>query len=272
MKNKNNNKTSIESCHKTGMARLTAPLSFVLFASLMLASPSYAETTATSLSSTISRALNLAPRIPAETRLIEEGYMTSDQTREQAAIDHANVQPSSTTGLRHLHRNDTQLVETGIQLSRDQDHDGYFSAFSLEMDVDTRDQLEVYADIFLQRRFQSPQLLHSTRSFHLYGNSTSDEYRVDVTLANNFPAGHYDLIIEIRDAWSEELLDSVSEADFRNLGGLPLEDESGWVPRHDDDTVVVEYAGATAPLGLLILALSLIFLRTRSPVTPSTPD
>lgn len=244
-------------------AKFWLPLAMLGIGVLTFNSSAFADSYSEPETSASNPDLSSAPRIDADSINIEEGYLSDEQSREQAALDHANrpyVSPEEETR-RRRYSDETQVVETGVRLSRDDDRDGYYSRFNLEIDVDTRDQLEVYADIYLQLESESPRWLHSTRSFHLYGNSDSDEYGLEVTLTDNFPAGHYDLIIEIRDAWSDQLLDSVSEAHFRNLGSLPLEDESYRGPRNDGSALVVEYTGATTPIFLIMLALVLLGMR-----------
>ena len=162
---------------------------------------------------------------------------------------------------------------TGIDmlLHNDNDRDEYFTGFSLSLDADTQyPSADVYAIIDIQPVGGIRERLHSTRDFTLYGNSISDEYRIEIDLVNNFPSDYYDLYVELRDAYDGRLLDRVDAYDFSNLSALPLEAEDLDYDAlvHDlqptppnDDIRVVEYAGSSG-LALLLSLVSVMGLRS----------
>lgn len=174
---------------------------------------------------------------------------------------------------------DTWISDIGTLLFRDQDRDGYFSGFSLSVDVDTHyKQAEVYLAIGIQRAIGQPERLHTTQTFKVYGHSLADEYRIDIDLLSNYPAGDYDLNIDLHDAFDHRILDSVSAAEFSNLFRLPLESEdmdflhdsgdfTDATDHHDPaqpanhDIRVVEYTGSSGLVFLLAL-VALVTIRT----------
>ncbi len=156
------------------------------------------------------------------------------------------------------------ITEIGTRLFRDDDNDGYFAGFSLNIDADTRYSFtEVHAVIDIQRPFGEREFLHRTSRFSLYGDSFADEYRVEIALARNFPAGEFNLFIDLVDSNSSRVLDRVSSSEFSNLYALPLESEdfdrepnSSPGPQlnpQNDDVRVVEYSGSSGILLLLLM-------------------
>lgn len=161
------------------------------------------------------------------------------------------------------------ITDIGTLLYRDNDHDGYFTGFSLTIDADTIDvDLDVYAAIDIKRPYAERERLHTSAIFTLYGNSVADEYRIDIELVQSYPADDYDLFIELKDAYNDQVLDSVNANDFTNLTRLPLESEDLDTHVHfpeepdpidvNDNIRVVEYAGGTGWILMLLLGLPLI--------------
>lgn len=156
------------------------------------------------------------------------------------------------------------ISDIGTSLFDDFDGDGYHSGFSITIDVDSDyGDTEVYAKIYLQSTFDQAALLHQTSRFAVYGTTTGDEYRIDTEFRNNFALDDYDVMVDIHDAWSDQLLDTANARGFPNLGSLPLESgEQNQPPQYlegdsdeniNDDVVITEYAGASHPLALLAL-------------------
>lgn len=174
---------------------------------------------------------------------------------------------------------DTWITDIGTLLYRDDDGDGYFSGFSLTIDADTyHKQTEIYASIDVQRAFGERERLHTSANFPIYGDQLSDEYRIDIDLLANYPAGDYNLYIDLHDAYDHRVLDGVSAVDFSNLYRLPLESEDLDLyneNEHDDypghhpdspsapvnaDIRVVEYAGSSG-FFLIMAILTIATLR-----------
>ncbi len=171
------------------------------------------------------------------------------------------------------------ITDIGLLLYNDADNDGYFAGFSLSVDADSSySDTDVYLSIDLQRPFHQVENLHTSRVFALYGQSAADEYRIDIELVNNYPRDHYDLIIELRDAYDHQTLERVTSADFSNLRALPLESEDfdyspyepdngshyPDAPIYNDDVRVDEHAGGFGWLTGMALGLSLLARRRTS--------
>lgn len=170
---------------------------------------------------------------------------------------------------------DIWITDVGVLLFADDDHDGYFSGFSLSIDADTRYS---HADVFATIDVRLPQgyreRLHTTGTFSIYGDSTADEYRVDIELLNNYPIGDYDLFVNLVDANNYFVLDNVGASEFSNLSRLPLESEeldinhiqyaptaSPQTPPTNAHIRVVEYSGAGSTWMLLAVAATMLFRR-----------
>ena len=183
-----------------------------------------------------------------------------------------------TTQFRHrpdLVFNETWVAEIGTLLTRDLDNDGYFTGFSLSIDVDTYfTNQDVYLALFTRDSSGAESPLHRTRNFSIYGNALTDEYEIDIDLVSSYPADTYDLIIDVHDARDDRILDSIDNRQFSNLRSLPLESEDLDIaprpsntrpdaPSNDDGQVpagsirVAEHAGSASGwwlAGLFILA------------------
>ncbi len=222
---------------------------------------------------------------------VSEGYSLSvedwsTQTKEAREKKQPNLRRSS----RHATYLTPQVwvASIGTLLFDDLDGDGYHSGFSLSMDVDSEfGDTDVYATIYLSGSNEELNLLHTSERFTIYGSLIGDEYRIDTELRNNYPTDYYDVTIDVHDAWSDEVLDSVNARVFSNLNALPLEssdneyDYSDYTDDQSDnsdnedhqatqhpansraDVVITEYAGALHPV-LLLMALAGLFLRRRS--------
>lgn len=171
---------------------------------------------------------------------------------------------------------DAWITDIGLLLYNDADDDGYHAGFTLTVDADTSySDFDVYLAIDIQRSYGSVESLHISETFPLYGRSAADDYRIDIELVRNYPADHYDLSIELRDAYSHQSLDSVSTYEFANLRDLPLESEdhdldydndtdyppNPHVPFYNDDIHVEEHAGSVGWLLALAMALALAVRR-----------
>ncbi len=175
--------------------------------------------------------------------------------------------------------NETWVAEIGTLLTRDLDNDGYFTGFSLSVDVDTffTDQ-DVYLALYTRDSSGTESPLHRTRDFSIYGDALSDEYEIDIDLVTSYPADTYDLIIDVHNARDDRILDSVDNRQFSNLRRLPLESEDLDVaprppitqpdtPSNDDGLVpagsirVAEHAGSAS--GWWLAGLFLLAARTR---------
>lgn len=198
-------------------------------------------------------------RSVSDTTVVTEGYV---RTVEQWI---AGVEMHRSAGnTKHSdHRDpDVWIANVGTLLSGDHDGDGYFSGFNLSIDADVEwGHSDIYLSIYLQEHGTDNQLFHTSSTYTIYGDSESDEYGIEVELLDNYPANIYDIQIDVHDAYSYEVLDSVSSEHMQNLGALPLESEHRHPPQPDE--TVVEHVGSGGP-ALLALCAMVLMTRRRS--------
>jgi len=155
-----------------------------------------------------------------DNNVFSEGYATPLQQWIEQADNKRRSLPLS----QHGGNAEIWVADVGALLFSDTDHDGYFAGFSVSLDVDVEwGFADVYAKIYLQPNGDELRFLHATNVFTVYEREASDRYRVDIDLIDNYPAGDYDVIIDLVDASNNHLVDSVSYLTHRNLDNLPLE-------------------------------------------------
>lgn len=116
------------------------------------------------------------------------------------------------------------IYSVDVTMTDDFNHNGYFSRLIVDFDVDTAyDHSEIYAVMTLTDPIGYATDYFVTSDFDIYGESTSDDYRVNTVLTGNWPADGYDLSIHIYDSYSHELLAYVDKHDAPQLSYLTLE-------------------------------------------------
>ena len=206
---------------------------------------------------------------------IEERY-AADATVLLAERDASRLQrqAAAVTPRHILHFHDHEypvlFVEVGASLYADADGDGYFSRFSLSFDADTEyGERQLRARIFLrpsnaesssvEGAIPEYELFHVTERFDIYDDLASDSYRVESRLVSNYPADHYDVRIDLHDAYDDELLDSVDANSHSTLAGLPL--EAATLDDGPRKAIIQEHAGGLNYLAVLLLGAIAMFRR-----------
>lgn len=211
---------------------------------------------------------------------VTEGYVTPEQIGTQDLDAKPEQQSVQRDNRNHQHSADIWVANINTYLFDDADNDGYYAGLTVSMDIDVeQDWADVFAQIYLQRNGSQPRLLHTTDVFSIFERASSDEYQVDVGLLDNTPAADYDLIIDVVNASTGQLVDSVSNQTHHNLAYLPLESSdyqydaqvelsyglqiSGGNGNHNNigldygfSVQSLGHGGATGLLGLLGLALA----------------
>jgi len=166
-------------------------------------------------------------------RAAHAALLRADAARQDGSAGSAPAGASTRSG-RDRHTEATWLADVGILLTGDPDGDGYYGAVELSIDVDTEGvSRDVYAAIDLTEPSGGLTVAHTTRTFTVRGHSSNDAYRVEIELLDNHRAAERDVRIEIRDSWSDALLDAVSPRELASLGNLPLESERSPAPIRD---------------------------------------
>ena len=115
---------------------------------------------------------------------------------------------------------DFWIYDASVSFNFDADYDGYYSTFTVEFDADTYfDVAQVYARLYLSAGdvFQE---YHTSSLFYIYGDSSSDSLVVESDLITGFPSGDYELLNELYDASTDELVevyDGYNDADLTLL-------------------------------------------------------
>ncbi|MFT5675250.1 MAG: hypothetical protein ACI808_001180 [Paraglaciecola sp.] len=146
------------------------------------------------------------------------------------------------------------IYDAVVTLYSDADYDGYYHHFSVEFDADTIfEHADVYARLYLSSGdvFQE---YHTTSVFHIDGESELDSFEVDSELLSGFPTDDYEVLIELYDAFSDELVATLDGNDDADLYFLSLESEDFEVVYVEPQVVIVrESGGSFGYLSLLLI-------------------
>jgi hypothetical protein len=191
--------------------------------------------------------------------LIVEGY------REDAGP----IKTKSIQVRRHNECNcdphDFTISGAWVSLQADADFDGYYRQFKLVFDADVYSgSAQVYADIYLSYEGGPWNLLYTTNRFNLAGSSTRDEYVVETELDSGYPAGYYDVLIELYDANSNRFLLDYGPYQNAELSSLPMEDRHHDLTEYHGDSYGFYGSGTFSWVTLLLLP-SLRLLRKPRP-------
>ncbi len=151
------------------------------------------------------------------------------------------------------------------ELFDDWDYDGFHSFLRVNVDIDT-DYFEsdVYLEVYLRGSSGGWLRIYESEVFTIHGNSAFDDYEVESELVRGFKADYYDVLVEVYDAYSGDLVTSYGPLDDSSFALLPLEDVNRDVPI---PTPVVSShgsgGGALSAWGLLLLAGMYVYRRRR---------
>ena len=128
---------------------------------------------------------------------------------------------------------DFWIYDAWVETSSDIDYDGYATTVSVSFDADTiYAEVPVYAVIYLGDANEFYPV-HTTSDFFIYGESTSDEFVVETDLVTGFRPYDYDIMIELYDSQTNELVAIADHTNDADLSYVPLES-------HNYDVVYVE--------------------------------
>jgi hypothetical protein len=120
---------------------------------------------------------------------------------------------------------DITIYDASTILISDFDDDGFYHRFSVSIDADTLSSTSwVNAKLYLSYEGGPWNYYASSDDFHIHGDSELDIYVVETELAEGFPAGYYDIRIELYDAEYGDWLLTYGPYDDDSLSALPLED------------------------------------------------
>ncbi|UCC13662.1 MAG: choice-of-anchor H family protein [Gammaproteobacteria bacterium] len=120
---------------------------------------------------------------------------------------------------------DFWIFDAWVELFDDIDRDGHYTYFRVGFDVDTAlTEADVYTRLFLRGANGVWNLIYESEVFPIFGSSGSDDYEVETELVAGYPTGDYDVLIEVYDAYYDELVVEYGPAESSALSYVPLED------------------------------------------------
>jgi len=120
---------------------------------------------------------------------------------------------------------DSWIYDASTELFLDHDNDGYYRYLRVRMDADTiYSSAFVYAVIYLSADGNAWEHLYSTDDFEIWGSDPDDDYEVETELVSGYSTGLYDVLIELYDADTGELVDEFGPNESPAFSLLPLED------------------------------------------------
>ena len=148
---------------------------------------------------------------------------------QRRRLDEITVKPrvdASGKGLQSLQSaGDSWIYDATTDLFTDRDGDGYFTFLRVRLDADTIfTRTWVYAEIYVSADGVAWEHLYSTQDFEITGTSPDDDYEVETELVSGYSTGQYDVLIELYDADTLELLDEYGPNESPEFELLPLED------------------------------------------------
>ena len=171
--------------------------------------------------------------------------------REQRYFGKVKNAAESTTVLN----NEFWIYESWITLENDIDYDGYHSTFSIEFDADTIfNQVPVYAVLYLGAN-GAYDAIHVSSEFYIYGEDSTDTFTIESTLVSGFPPNEYDILLELYDAETEELVAFTDGYDDGALAFVPLESENNEYTVEETVVIVEEHGGTWSAVSLFCLVL-----------------
>ena len=159
------------------------------------------------------------------------------------------------------HSVDYWFYDAWMTLYTDRDYDGYYASFDLEFDADTNYyQAPVYAIIYLGTN-DYYEAFHVTSVFNLYSDSSDDSVLLESELVTGYPSNDYDILIELIDAQTDQVLATVDAYEDADLSYQSM--ESSDYDRPVTSEIVVEtHGGSWGVLTSIVLLLTILLRRT----------
>ena len=163
---------------------------------------------------------------------------------------------------------ESYVYDGSTDLFSDRDRDGYYHHLRVTFDADTiLGAANLYAVVYLSADGKAWERLFTTDDFTIHGAAPDDDYEVETDLVSGYSTGLYDVLVELYDAKTNELVDSFGPSDSSDFSVLPLEDSyrDGDPPPPDPAPAVTGGGGAIGWLTLpALLGAAALARRRRS--------
>lgn len=122
---------------------------------------------------------------------------------------------------------DSWVYDATTELFLDRDNDGYYHRLRVTLDADTLFTYSwIYAEIYVSADGNAWEHLYSTNDFQIWGSDPDDDYEIETDLVSGYSTALYDVLIEIYDADTGELVDEFGPNESPEFSLLPLEDST----------------------------------------------
>lgn len=242
------------------------PLVAALLTGLIALSSNVASATETA---TISRSISYS-QADSTTQLEKQQQLENVDVQTSLPLSKQGYRSESTQLMSSSYYSDFSIYDASVELIEDFDYDGFYHHFSVTMDADTvYSNAHVYAELYISYEGGPWNYYASTDVFTIYGDSASDAFVIESELVDGFPAGYYDIRIDLYDADHNTWLLSYGPYEDNSLSALPLEDSyrdsfyDGTGVSYETD-IYVHGNGAMNGWGLVLLAALALIARRLS--------
>ena len=191
----------------------------------------------------------------------ENGEFTGVNTDERSALVTTSdpkdasspaAKPRARDAQQESAYGDYWIYSVDVDLFSDNDRDGYYYGIDLLFDADTLYAVaDVYAVGYLSYEGGPWNEYAVSDDFTLFGATATDDYVMVTELLTGYPAGRYDLLLELYEADTGLYVASVGPQESLELAELPLEDADRDLPAPQ----VTVTTGGGGAAGLFFLAL-----------------
>ncbi len=207
--------------------QISRKISALIFALLLLpTTTTAAENEDPTRSRSINYMLSSELTLPAKQTLLRQTEVKNfPALQKQGFRNETGSAEKSLTSARFSATGDFTVYSVSTDLITDLDFDGFYHQFSLNIDVDTvYSDASIYAILYLSYEGGPWNEYASSDAWLINGDSSLDGFVIETELVDGYPAGYYDIRIELYDAITDEWLLSYGPYENSSLSALPLED------------------------------------------------
>ncbi len=175
--------------------------------------------------------------------------------------------PKSSTAAKSSLYGDFEIFDADVTLYFDDDFDGHYYGIDVNFDADTDyAAADVYARLYLSLEGGPWEIYYTTEIFTLFGDSASDDFTVETELYSGYPTAYYDVLIELYDADTDDLVAEFGPGDSAELFEAPLEDQlkDVGIVTVGPEPIVSHSHGGGGSLSVIWLALLTLVLSIRN--------